>query len=235
MKDIECGICHSTAVTRDKYDNLSCAGCRATGTVGLDGENYWEPDEAWTGEELDGHHGYGQHDNDNEGNGSGQSIGENDEDLGEIEEDAPSYGDGEGDDEGDGEGEGEPKDGDFEIVFESRDYEHESEGQDGFPDPVSIVVDGVGKLLPAVRWLRDITSLRDGKPIGLEEARDAITAVAKENKRIEVKDVPAEASNIVLTAATFSNVVAREFTPPTPEEQEALAKEKEKKEEAAGA
>lgn len=224
MKNIECGICGSTAVTRDSFDNLSCNGCRATGTVGLDGENYWEPDESWTGEELDGHHGFGQHDNGEEGDGNGQSMGENDEDLGEIEEEAPSYGD--GDDEDDGEGaEGE---GDFEIVFEARDYEHESEGQDGFPDPVSIVVDGVGKLLPAVRWLRDITSLRDGKPIGLDEARDAITAVAKENKRIEVKDVPAEASNIVLTAATFANVVAREYTPPAPEEAEGEKKEEAK-------
>lgn len=227
MSVIKCGICGSKGASLDDFDNLFCGTCKATGSRGLDGADYWEPDESWTGDELDGHHGI---DKNQEGDGDGGSEGREDDE--EVE----------GEDEGEGresesEGDGEPDDGqtddDFEIVFEARDYQHESEGQDGFPDPVSIVVDSVGKLLPAIRWLRDITSLRDGKPIGLDEAREAITAVAKDNKRIEVKDVPQQSSNIVLTAATFANVVAREFTPPTPEEQEKAEKEKEKNNEAA--
>jgi hypothetical protein len=229
MSKNNCGICGAAGISVDDFDNLFCGGCKATGTVGLDGAHYWEPDESWDDEGMEGEHRhggkregdedqsdesgeYGEGEEEDEGEGEGEDEGEGDEDE---DDNSENY------QEGDGEG-------DFEIVFESRDYEHDGENQDGFPDPVSIVVDGIGKLLPAVRWLRDLTSMRDGRPIGLEEARDAITAVAKEDKRIEVKDVPSEASNIVMAAATFAGVAAREYTPPTPEEQEMLDKEKEK-------
>jgi len=201
-----CGICGAGGISVDDFDNLYCGSCKATGTRDLHGTDYWEPDESFTEDGFEGDHGYG-----------GQRQGDEDQ-----AEDQQEYGEGDQpEDEGDGEDEGEgqqPEDGDFEIVFEARDYQHDGENQDGFPDPVSIVVDSVGKLLPAVRWLRDLTSMRDGQPIGLDESRDAITAVAKNDKRIEVKDVPQEAANIILTAASFAGVNAREYTPPTEEE-----------------
>lgn len=215
MSADKCGICGASGISIDDFDNLSCPNCKATGTRDVQGNDFWEPDESFTEDGFEGDHGRG-----------GQIQGDEDQ----AEEDQQDDGEGDEQDEDQDEGdedEGEGGEGDFEIVFEARDYEHDGENQDGFPDPVSIVVDGVGKLLPAVRWLRDLTSMRDGKPIGLEEARDAITAVAKDDKRIEVKDVPSEAANIVLTASAFAGVAAREYTPPTPEEKEAGLNENE--------
>lgn len=193
---VTCGVCGASAAI-DDFDNLFCGSCKATGTRGIDGADYWEPDETWTDDGMEGEHKMGQRGKEGEGREE------------EIEDEAQD----EPDEEDEAEGGSEDDESDFEIVFEARDYEHDGENQDGFPDPISIVVDGVGKLLPAVRWLRDLTSLRDGRPIGLEEAKAAMMAVAKEDKRIEVKDVPAEASNLVLTAANFANVLAREHAP----------------------
>lgn len=210
-----CGICGATGFSIDEHDNLFCSSCKATGTRGLDGEDYWEPGESWTDDELDGHHGFGEAE-EGEGEGEQHHIGEDDEYV-EHDDDVQAPGaEGDGDDEEEGEGnpdEGDGGDEEFDIEIEARDYYQGSDNEDGFPDPVSIVVDGCGKLLPAVRWLRDLTSMRDGKPIGLEEAKGAMTAVVKENKRIEVKDVPSEAASLVLTAASFANVLAREYTP----------------------
>jgi hypothetical protein len=201
MADVKCGICGAGG-SIDDFDNLYCGTCKATGTRGIDGADYWEPDETWTDDGMEGEHKRAKH-------RGGEAEDHPDEEL-EDEGD----GDDENEDDGDeNEGQGEGSEDDFDIVFEARDYQHDSDNQDAFADPISIVVDGVGKLLPAVRWLRDLTSLRDGKPIGLEEAKAAMVAVAKEDKRIEVKDVPAEASNLVLSAATFANVLAREHTP----------------------
>lgn len=205
MTSVTCGVCGAGA-SLDSFDNLTCNSCKATGTRSIDGSDFWEPSENWSKEGMEGEHKYGgQNGNDEEYDGAEDEV-----EVGEADEDS--------DGDGDGEDEGQPE-GDFEIVFEARDYEHDGENQDAFPDPISIVVDGVGKLLPAVRWLRDLTSLRDGKPIGLDEAKAAMVAVAKEDKRIEVKDVPAEASNLVLTAANFANVLAREHHPNPPEEE----------------
>lgn len=198
MASVTCGICKNAA-SIDDFDNLYCGTCKATGTRSIDGADYWEPDETWTDDGMEGEHKLGN-----------QQGGE-----GEGEQEQVGVGEDEAEDEGDDEAPAEADEGEegFEIVFEARDYEHDGEDQDGFPDPISIVVDGVGKLLPGVRWLRDLTALRDGKPIGLDEAKVAMVAVAKEDKRIEVKDVPAHAANLILTAAGFANVLAREHHP----------------------